>query len=132
MHVYKTSHHINDEILNISSLCWRGEQSCLSHWWCWYSLCLTLCDSMDWSLRQSTLQQGCSVHGISQQEYWSALPFLPTGDLPDQWSEWSFLPLLLYQADSLPSSLLGSPCISLSLLATRMAFWDNGIGQEKK
>ena len=26
---------------------------------------------------------GSLVHGISQQEYWSGLPFLPPGDLPD-------------------------------------------------
>ena len=26
---------------------------------------------------------GSSVHGISQQEYWSGLPFPPAGDLPD-------------------------------------------------
>ena len=24
-----------------------------------------------------------SVHGMSQQEYWSGLPFLPPGDLPN-------------------------------------------------
>ena len=27
--------------------------------------------------------QGSSVHGVSQQEYWSRLPFLTPGDLPD-------------------------------------------------
>ena len=37
--------------------------------------CLTLCDPMDYSL------PGCSVHGISRQEYWSGLPFPPPGDL---------------------------------------------------
>ena len=26
---------------------------------------------------------GSSVHGISQQEFWSGLPFSPPGDLPD-------------------------------------------------
>ena len=26
---------------------------------------------------------GSSVHGISQLEYWSGLPFHPPGDLPD-------------------------------------------------
>ena len=26
---------------------------------------------------------GSSVHGVSQQEYWSGLPFPPPGDLPD-------------------------------------------------
>ena len=39
--------------------------------------CLTLGDPMDCSL------PGFSVHGISQQEYWSGLPFPPLGDLPD-------------------------------------------------
>ena len=36
-----------------------------------------LCDAMDCSLPSS------SVHAISQQEYWSGLPFPPPGDLPD-------------------------------------------------
>ena len=39
--------------------------------------CLTLCNPMDCNL------PGSSDHGILQQEYWSALPFLPPGDLPD-------------------------------------------------
>ena len=37
----------------------------------------TLWDPMDCSL------PGSSVHGISQQEYWSGLPFPSPGDLPD-------------------------------------------------
>ena len=37
-------------------------------------LCLTLCSPMDCI---------ASVYGISQQEYWSGLPFPPPGDLPD-------------------------------------------------
>ena len=40
-------------------------------------LCLTLCNSMDYSL------PGPSVHGILKQEYWSGLPRPPPGDLPD-------------------------------------------------
>ena len=39
--------------------------------------CLTLCDPMDHSLPAS------SVRGVSRQEYWSRLPFLPPRDLPD-------------------------------------------------
>ena len=39
--------------------------------------CLTLCDPMDCST------PGSSVHGISQQEYWSGLLCRPPGDLPD-------------------------------------------------
>ena len=35
-------------------------------------LCPTLCDSMDYS------PPGSSVHGLSQQEYWSGLPFPPS------------------------------------------------------
>ena len=38
--------------------------------------CSTLCDPMDCS------PPGSSVHGTSQQEYWSGLPFLSPGDLP--------------------------------------------------
>ena len=36
-----------------------------------------LCDLMDCSL------PGSSIHGNSQQEYWSGLPFHSPGDLPD-------------------------------------------------
>jgi len=39
--------------------------------------CPTLCDPMDCS------PPGSSVLGISRQEYWSGLPFLPAGDIPD-------------------------------------------------
>ena len=38
--------------------------------------CPALCDPMDYSPPAS------SVHGISQQEYWSGLPFLSPGYLP--------------------------------------------------
>ena len=37
----------------------------------------TLCDPEDCSL------PGSSAHGFSRQEYWSGLPFPPSGDLPD-------------------------------------------------
>ena len=49
-------------------------------------LCLTLCDSMDWSL------SGFSINGmgLSQQEYWSGLPFPPPGDLPNPGIEPAF------------------------------------------
>ena len=39
--------------------------------------CPTLCDPVDCSLPD------CSVHGISQQQYWSRLSCPPLGDLPD-------------------------------------------------
>ena len=41
-------------------------------------LCLTPCDSMDCSLSGSSIDG----MGLSQQEYWSGLPFPPPGDLP--------------------------------------------------
>ena len=37
----------------------------------------TLCDPADCS------PPGSSAHGFSRQEYWSGLPFPPSGDLPD-------------------------------------------------
>ena len=52
------------------------------------------CDPMDCS------PPGSSVHGISQQEYWSGLPFPPPGGLPDPGIE-PMSPAL--QAESLPS-----------------------------
>ena len=39
--------------------------------------CLTLCNPMDCG------PPGPLYMGISNQEYWSGLPFLPPGDLPD-------------------------------------------------
>ena len=61
----------------------------------------TLWDPMDCSLPSS------SVHGIFRQEYWSALPFPPPGDLPDPGFE--FVCILHWQADSLPLSHQGNP-----------------------
>ena len=40
--------------------------------------------------------------GFPRKEYWSGLPFPPPGDLPDPGTEPAFLPLLCWQADSLP------------------------------
>ena len=40
--------------------------------------CLTLCDLMDYIASQASLSME-----FSRQEYWSALPFSPPGDLPD-------------------------------------------------
>ena len=47
--------------------------------------------------------------GFSRQEYWSELPFLPSGDLPDPGIE-PGSPVL--QLDSLPSEPPGKPYIS--------------------
>ena len=43
--------------------------------------CPTLCDPMDCS------PPGSSVTKFSRQEYWSGLPFPPSGDLPDPGTE---------------------------------------------
>ena len=60
--------------------------------------CPTLCDPMDCT-RQVPL-----FLGFSRQEYWSELPFLSPGDLPDQGIEPGSPSS---QADSLPSELHG-------------------------
>ena len=65
--------------------------------------CLTLCDSMYYSLL------GFSVHGFSRQEYWSGLPFPSPGDLPIPGIE-PGSPAL--QENSLPSELPGKPTVS--------------------
>ena len=64
--------------------------------------CPTLCDP-------SLL--GSSVHGFSQQGYWSGMPFPPPGNLPDPGIE-PGSPAL--QADSLLSETQGSPLQRLS------------------
>ena len=62
----------------------------------------TFVDPMDYS------SPGSSVHGVSQQEYWSGLPFPPLGDLPGTGIKLtSASPALA--ADSLPLSHLGNP-----------------------
>ena len=49
--------------------------------------------------------------GFLRREYWSALPFLIPGDLPDQ----GLNPHLLHwQVDSLPLSLEGSPLLPVA------------------
>ena len=50
--------------------------------------------------------QAPPVMEFSRQEYWSGLPFLSPGDLPDPGIEPRFPPL---QADALPSELPGKP-----------------------
>ena len=54
-----------------------------------------LCDLVDCS------PPGSSVHGLSQQEYWSGLLFPPPGDLPDPGIEPSSPAAPAWQADSL-------------------------------
>ena len=60
----------------------------------------TLCDPMDCS------PPGSTSMGFSRQEYWSGLPFLSPGDLPDPGIK-PGSPVL--QADSLPSEPPGKP-----------------------
>ena len=62
--------------------------------------CPTLCHPVDYNL------PGSSVHGILQEEYWSGLPFLSPGDLPDPGIE-PGSPAL--QADTLTSEPPGKP-----------------------
>ena len=63
-------------------------------------LCLTLCDPMDCSLPAPLSLE------FSRQEYWSGLPFLSPGDLPDTGIEPGSLTLL---ANSLLSKPPGKP-----------------------
>ena len=59
-------------------------------------LCVTL-----WTIaRQAPLSMG-----FSRQEYWSGLPFPPTGDLPNP----GIKPVSLRQAGSLPLAPPGKP-----------------------
>ena len=68
--------------------------------------CLTLCNPMDCSPPSSF------VHGFSRQEYWSGLPRLSPGDLPDPGIEPTSPTLwadsLLSEPPEKPSSLLGN------------------------
>ena len=53
-----------------------------------------------------------SVYGISQQEYWSGLPFPPPGDLPNPEIE-SPSPALAVKMDSLPLSHEGKSVVPI-------------------
>ena len=66
--------------------------------------CLALCDPV-WTIAH----QAPPSMEFPRQEYWSELPFLPLGDLPDPGIE-PRSPAL--QEDSLPLSHLGSPFLS--------------------
>ena len=59
-------------------------------------LCLTLCNSMEYS------PPGSSVHRFSRQESWSGLPFPTLRIFPTQGLKPCLLCLLHWQADSLP------------------------------
>ena len=63
--------------------------------------CLTLCDPTDCSPPPESM-------GFSRQEYWSGLPCLPPGNLPNPEIE-PRSPAL--QVDSLPSEPPGKPII---------------------
>ena len=67
--------------------------------------CLTLCYPTDGSL------PGSGSMGFSRQEYWSGLPFLSPGDLPNPGVE-PGSPAL--QTNALPSEPLGKPDFTLS------------------
>ena len=64
--------------------------------------CLTLCNPMDYS------PPGTSLLGILQQEYWSGLPFPSPGDLLNPGIKTASPASPIFQANSLPLSLLGS------------------------
>ena len=57
--------------------------------------------------------------GFSQEEYWSGLPFLSPGDLPDPGIEPGSSAL---QADALPSEPSGKPQISLKSLLNHLCY----------
>ena len=82
-------------IYSVSVCAWSVTQSCL-----------TLCDSMDYSL------SGSFVHEILQQEYWSGLLCPSLGDLPDPGIESRSAAL---QADSLPSEPQAAAAAAKSL-----------------
>ena len=56
-----------------------------------------------------------------RQEYWSRLPYPPTGDLPDP-DNWS-LSLLPWQAGSLPLAPPNLTCIEVRLMSMKKTGW---------
>ena len=81
----------------------------------------TLCNPSNCSLPVS------SVHGISQQEYWSGLPFPPPGDLPDPGIAPKSPASPALQADSLPTEPGGSPSLEAQMVKNRPAMCETQI-----
>ena len=75
--------------------------------------CPTLCDPMDCN------PPGSSVYGFSRQEYWSGLPCLSPGDLPNTGIEPRFPTL---QVDYLPSEPPGKATFDFSFLKTQWIY----------
>ena len=75
--------------------------------------CFLSCFSRVWlSVTPWTVARQASLSmESSRQDYWSGLPFPSPGDLLDPGIEIGLLPLLHWQADSLPLALPGSPHI---------------------
>ena len=73
--------------------------------WCLQSLsCVQLFVTL-WTV---ALQAPLSM-GLSRQEYWTGLPFLPPGDLPKPGIELMSSMSLTLQAESLPTEPSGKP-----------------------
>ena len=77
----------------------------------WVCACSLMSDSAaPWTIAyQAPLSMG-----FSRQEYWSGLPWPPSGDFPNPGIESKSLCLLHWQGDTLPTELSPSPCISLA------------------
>ena len=70
--------------------------------------CLTLCDHM------AVACQAPLSMGLSQQKWWSGLPFPPPGDLPNAGISLESPASPILQEDSLPLSQQGSPSLNPS------------------
>ena len=96
---------------------WVNSSQCL---WQYYmhakslQLCPTLCDPVDCRLL-------CPWR-FSRQEYWSGLPYSPSGDLPDPGVEPVSPMAPALQADSLPLSHRGGPVTILDLFISKQLF----------
>ena len=74
-------------------------------------LCPTFCDPMDWSL------PGPSVHGISQQEYWSGLPVISFSRGSSQPRDWTHVSCVSCIADVFfTAELPGKPIFQYSFM----------------
>ena len=74
-----------------------------------YMLCVLSCSVVSNSCKPRDYSlPGSSVMGFPRQEYWSGLPFLSPGDVPDPGIECRSSAL---QADSLPSETSGKPIL---------------------
>ena len=93
--------------------------------------CVCACSVMPDSAAPWTIAYQAPLSmGFSRQEYWSGLPWPPSGDFPNPGIESKSLCLLHWQGDSLPTESSPSPCISLAISLESEHLQEDNVGND--